>query len=137
MLRKFAAGSLVASCVIAVGGAWVIGLRLVTAQRIYGIAVLWCLVPFAWGVWMMLAPASWVPSRLPVWGGALGVIAGVLGVYVLDVPQRVFGFTVPVGLRPVAVLGGGALYAALWIVVAAAYRALAPDSSPVTSAKAA
>jgi hypothetical protein len=137
MLRKFAAGSLVASCVIAVGGAWVIGLRFVTSQRIYGIAVLWCLVPFAWGVWMMVAPASWVPSRLPAWGGILGVIAGVLGVYVLDVPRRVFGLAIPAGLRPVAVLAGGAIYAALWIIVAAAYRALASDSPRSTAAKAA
>ncbi len=124
MIYRFAAGTMVSSCLIALGGAVVLALRLSTGQRFYAIAALWCLVPFLWGVWMMLAPQSWMEKRLPAWGAILGALAGINGIYVLDVPQRVAGVFIPAALRPLGVLLAAVVYGAVWIVVARVYRAL-------------
>ncbi len=137
MIYRFAAGTMVSSCLIALGGAVVLALRLATGQRFYAIAALWCLVPFLWGVWMMLAPRSWMEKRLPVWGAILGALAGISGIYVLDVPQRVAGVVIPTALRPVGVLLAAVVYGAVWIVVAKVYRALiATPTNRSTSAAA-
>ena len=72
----------------------------------------------------MLAPSGWVPQRLPIWGGILGLIAGVLAAFVLNLPSRVLGVTVPVILRGVAVVVIVAFYYFLWMLVRIAYRSL-------------
>ena len=127
MLYKFAAGTVVSSCLIALGGAAILAARLLTGQRFYPIAALWCLVPFLWGVWMMLTPPSWMERRIPAWGAILGMLAGVAGIYVLDVPRRVGGLFLPSALKPLCVFLAAGTYAVVWIVVGKVYRALEPS----------
>ena len=128
MLRKFAAGVIVPSCLIAIGGVVLIAMRLIANQRYYQIAALWCLVPFLWGVWAMLTPTTWFPRRLPAWGAILGVIAGVLGAFVIDVPLRVMGLSLSVGLKSAAVVLAAIIYYLLWMIVGPVYRALGPET---------
>ena len=89
----------------------------------------WCFAPAAWGLWAMLAPSAWVPRRLPAWGSILGVIAGLLATFVLDMPGRILGVSVPFALRfvPVAVLA--VFYFFLWLLVRAAYRSFEGPAS--------
>jgi hypothetical protein len=133
MLRKFAAASLVVSCLLAVGGSSLIIIRLLTGQRFYQIAALWCLLPFVWGIWAMLTPRSWFPRRLPAWGAILGAIAGVIGVFVIDVPLRMFGLSIPGALKLLGVVFAAVIYYALWIVVSRVYDSLAPNGAPATA----
>ena len=100
----------------------VLALRWFTGRRFDSIAVLWCLVPFLWGVWMMLAPRTWMERRLPWWGAILGALAAINGIYVLNVPQQVAGIHLAPALKPGAVLLAAAIYAAVWCVVAKVYR---------------
>src|SRR5512145_3359632 len=91
MLRRFAAASSVGSVVIAVGGAVsLLPPRWPPADALV-LTTAWCFVPVAWGLWAMLAPARWVPHRLPLWGALLGVAAGIVAGPVLDLPLRLGG----------------------------------------------
>ena len=47
----------------------------------------------------MLAPESWVPQRLPLWGALLGAIAGTLAAFILNIPARVLGLNLSVQLE--------------------------------------
>jgi hypothetical protein len=77
----------------------------------------------------MLGPAAWVPQRLPIWGAILGLIAGLLGVFILDLPSRISGQTLPVTLRGVAVVVITVFYYFLWMLVRVAYRSLGTTTS--------
>jgi hypothetical protein len=125
MLRRFAAATATASAVLAIASLVVRALP-VPLERFTPLLALWCLAPAVWGLWAMLAPGNWVPGRLPQWGSLLGVLAGILAMLVLDLPARVRGLPVPLPYR----VGGAALLAVfyyfLWMLVARAYRALAP-----------
>jgi hypothetical protein len=121
MLRRFAAASTVASVVIAIGAlasllapGWAPSDALVLTTA-------WCFVPAAWGVWAMLAPASWVPHRLPLWGAILGVAAGVVAGPVLDLPLRLGGLR---DFRWITLIAGPILYCLVWLLVPVAYRLL-------------
>ncbi len=130
MFRRFVSGSAVASIVIAFG-AFVFVLLMPPAmqERAHILTVGWCFVPAAWGIWAMLAPAGWVPQRLPLWGGILGVIAGLLAAFVLNIPSRISGQTLPVTLRGVAVVAFVVLYYLVWMLVRLAYQSLSPPTS--------
>jgi hypothetical protein len=86
------------------------------------ITTAWCFVPLAWGLWAMLAPAHWVPSRLPIWGAILGIVAGSIAGPVLDLPLRLGGLS---GVRWVMLVVGPIFYYLLWLLVRVAYRSLA------------
>lgn len=73
----------------------------------------------------MLTPSAWMPERLPLWGAILGLIAGSLAMFVLNLPSRILGETVPAALRGVAVLVMVLFYYLLWMLVRTAYRSLA------------
>ena len=120
MLHRFAAACTVASMVIAAAAAVsvLVPFPLESARLL---TTAWCFVPVAWGLWAMLAPASWVPGRLPAWGAILGVAAGVVAGPVLDIPHRVGGLS---GFRWVPLLVGPIFYYLLWLLVASAYRSL-------------
>lgn len=123
MLRRFAAASAVAS--ILVGIAVTVATVIVPADlmpRLFPILRIWCLVPVLWGVWAMLAPRAWVPERLHWWGGILGVIAGLVIMLVLNIPEQVLGEPVPVGWRAGGVLALTLGYFLLWMFVRAAWR---------------
>jgi malate dehydrogenase (oxaloacetate-decarboxylating)(NADP+) len=78
MLQRFVAASATAS--IAFGALALILMPALPMARTYPLTVVWCFVPLAWGIWALIAPAAWVPKRLPLWGAILGLIAGSLGV---------------------------------------------------------
>jgi hypothetical protein len=121
MVRRFVAASAVASIGIAVGAA--VLLLAAPAVNLYAVTAVWCFVPLAWGIWAMLAPVTWVPQRLPLWGALLGLAAAVVAVFVLRLPQMVLGRDLPM-LRWVALAVAPLLYYGLWFLVAALYRSI-------------
>lgn len=125
MLRRFAAASTVAS--ILVGIAVTVATVVVPSDqlpRLFPILRVWCLVPVLWGVWAMLAPPTWMPERLPWWGGILGVLLGLFIMIVANIPEQVVGEPVPVTLRAAAVVVLAVVYYLLWMLVRMAWRAL-------------
>ena len=125
MFQRFAAAASVGSVIIAVGAlVSLLPPRWAPADaRVLTTA--WCFVPFAWGLWAMLAPAHWVPRRLPLWGAILGVIAGVVAGPVLDLPLRLTGYR---DIRWVTLVLGPILYYVVWLLVPVAYRSLSLDA---------
>jgi hypothetical protein len=128
MFFRFASGSAIACIVIAIA-ALVVMLTPGLFARVQPVAIIWCFVPLAWGIWAVLAPGSWVPRRLPHWGAVLGLIAGLLGALVLNLPARVLGLTLAVPWRTVAVLVMTAVYYFLWMLVRRAYLSLTNPSA--------
>jgi hypothetical protein len=120
MFRRFAAASAVASMVIAAGAVVSLLLRL-PVEGAWMLTTAWCFVPVAWGLWAMLAPARWVPSRLSAWGAILGVVAGIVAGPLLNLPLRLGG---PSGARWIALVVGPIIYYLLWLLVGVAYRSL-------------
>ena len=125
MFYRFAAAAAVASVPIALAAIFAGMVFQLDPVRLSGVLSIWCVVPAAWGVWAMLAPASWVPRRLPVWGAILGVIAGVTALFVLNMPYRAAGVEVSALARVIGLLVAVAFYYLLWVAVRSAYRALA------------
>jgi hypothetical protein len=113
----------VASVGIAVGAA-VLWLAAPAPANFYVVTAVWCFVPLGWGIWAMLAPAAWVPGRLPLWGALLGLVAAVLAVFVLRFPQQLLGRELPT-LRWAALVIAPLVYYAAWLLVAALYRSIA------------
>lgn len=124
MFQRFAAGTAVASVAIAIAALVVCFAPGLTFERIYPLTVLWCVAPLAWGIWALLTPSSWMPERLPLWGAILGLMAGSMAAFVLNLPSRFFGQAVSLGLRGVAVLVGVLFYYLLWMLVRVACRSL-------------
>jgi hypothetical protein len=130
MLRRFAAASSVASVVIAVGAVVsLLPLQWLPADALV-LTTAWCLLPLAWGLWAMLAPARWVPGRLPLWGAILGVAAGIVAGPLLDLPRRLGGLQ---DLRWITLVIGPILYYVVWLLVPVAYRAMGVDAERVRS----
>jgi hypothetical protein len=130
MFQRFAAGTAIASIVVAIA-AIVLSLTagLKFFERIYPITILWCCVPLAWGIWAVLTPSPWLPKRLPLWGAFLGLLAGSMGIFVLNLPSRFLGEPVSLLLRGIGVLAGTLLYYLMWILVRRAWRWLAGKTS--------
>ena len=121
MLRRFAAASSVASVVIAIGAlASLLPPRWSPADALV-LTTAWCFVPLAWGLWAMMAPAHWVPRRLPLWGAMLGIVAGIVAGPVLDLPLRLGGLQ---DLRWITLIVGPVSYYVVWVLVLVAYRSL-------------
>ena len=129
MLQRFAAGSTIASVVIALAALVVLLTPTLSLQRVFPLTFVWCFVPLVWGLWALIVPKAWAPERLPLWGAILGLIAGLLAVFVLDLPSRIAGQPMPSLLRGVGVLIAGVLYYLLWMLVRVAYRSLAAPPS--------
>jgi hypothetical protein len=129
MMRRFASASAVGSVAIALGAGSLRLNPLPDLESRYLLTSIWCAVPLAWGLWAMLAPESWHPQRLPLWGAILGLIAGLLAFFVLDLPARFRGEPVPTWVGGVGVLFAIGGYYLLWLLVRRVHRALAP--SPV------
>ena len=121
MLRRFAAASSVGSVVIAVGGIVSLLPPRWSPADARVLTTAWCFVPLAWGLWAMMAPAHWVPRRLPLWGAMLGVVAGIVAGPVLDLPLRLGGLR---DLRWITLIVGPILYYVVWLFVPVAYRSL-------------
>ena len=121
MLHRFAAASAVASVLIAVGAIVSLLPPRWPAADARILTTAWCLVPLAWGLWAMLAPARWVPRRLPLWGAILGVVAGIIAGPVLDLPLRLGGLR---GVRWMMLVVGPIVYYGVWLMVPVVYRSL-------------
>jgi len=129
MFQRFVAGSAIASIAIGLGALAVVLTPALTLQKIYPLTPIWCFVPLAWGIWVLLAPAIWVPERLPLWGAVLGLIAGSLAAFVLNLPSRILGETVPGALRGVAVVVITFFYYLMWMLVRVAWPSLASTTT--------
>ncbi len=129
MFHRFAAATAIAAAALAVATLILLVIVLlrpdVPLERFAPVLSLWCLVPVVWGLWAMVAPRAWVPERLPVWGAILGVLPGVLAMFVLNLPSRVSGVAVAAGYRAVGLVVLVFFYYLLWMLVRASYRALA------------
>ncbi len=121
MFQRFAAASAVASVVVAAATVITFVPPRWPAADALILTTAWCFVPLAWGVWAMLAPTRWVPSRLPQWGAILGVIVGIAAGPVLNLPLRLAG---PRGVRWMTLIAGPIFYYFLWHLVRAAYGAV-------------
>jgi len=117
MLQRFVVASATASIAIAFGALALILIPALPIARTYPLTIVWCFVPLAWGIWAMIAPAAWVPTRLPLWGAILGLIAGSLGAFVLNLPLRILDEAASVPVRAVAVVFMAVVYYLLWMVV--------------------
>jgi hypothetical protein len=129
MLKRFVAATAIAAVGVACGALAIVLVPNVLVQRSYPLPLFWCFAPLTWGIWAMLAPSSWVPRRLPIWGTILGLIAGSLAAFVLNMPSRILGQTVSAAVRGVGVVVIGVFYYFLWMLVRAVYRALSPTDS--------
>ncbi len=72
----------------------------------------------------MLAPSKWTPERLPVWGAMLGVVAGLMAAFVLDLPSRIAGFHVAVTARFLGLVVLTVFYFILWTFVRTVFKRL-------------
>jgi len=129
MFRRFVSGSAIASIAIALAVLVLLLVHGLAAQRFFSLTAMWCFAPLVWGLWAMIAPSSWLPQRLPLWGAILGLLAGVGAFVVLNLPLRVFGVTAPVILRGVGVVVIGVFYYFLWMLVRMAFRSLGTPTS--------
>ena len=129
MFRRFVSGSAIAAMGIAFATLVLLLAQGLAEPRFYALTIVWCFVPLAWGLWAMMAPSGWVPQRLPVWGAILGLIAGLLTFFVLNLPSRVLEVTVPGILRGVGILIIVVIYYLLWMLVRLAFRALGTPTS--------
>jgi hypothetical protein len=125
LLHRFAAATCVASPAVALATLIVLLAPELTPENVSPLLSLWCIVPALWGLWAVLAPRAWVPQRLPVWGAILGLLVGTVAMFVIDLPARMFGIAAPAPQRGLATLILAGLYSLLWLVVRAAFRALA------------
>ncbi len=128
MLQRFASASAVAAVVVALAAG---GLRLGSAFPLEGgylLTTIWCVVPLAWGLWALLTPRSWLPQRLPLWGALLGLTAGLVAMFVLDLPGQLGGEPVPAWVGGIGVLLAVGVYYLLWFLVRRAYQALTVPS---------
>ncbi|OFV85188.1 MAG: hypothetical protein A3D93_02560 [Acidobacteria bacterium RIFCSPHIGHO2_12_FULL_67_30] len=125
MIQRFASASAVASVVIAVAAGILRVPPLPDVETRYLATSVWCVVPLAWGLWAMLMPRSWLPRRLPLWGAILGLLAGLLGVFVLNLPARIYGEPMPTWTQGPFVLLAIGVYYLLWLLVRRVHRALA------------
>ena len=129
MFHRFVSGSSIASIAIAFAVLVLLLVHGLAAQRFFPLIAMWCFAPLVWGLWAMIAPSSWVPQRLPLWGAILGLLAGVGAFVVLNLPLRVFGVTTTVILRGVGVVVIGVFYYFLWMLVRMAFRSLGTPTS--------
>ena len=124
MFRRFVSGSAIASIGIACAALVILLTHGLAAQKFYPLLTMWCFAPLVWGLWAMFTPPNWLPQRLPIWGAILGLIAGLLAFFGLNLPLRVFGLTVSVIVRGAGVLVIVVIYYLLWMLVRVAYRVL-------------
>ena len=128
MLHRFAAASSVASPLVALATLIALQVPQLKPEGLLGLTTLWCIVPAVWGLWSILAPRTWVPQRLPLWGAILGVMLGTVAMFVINLPAKISQVTPSVPLRALGVLILATLYYLLWLIVRVAFGVLAGNS---------
>ena len=121
--------------VIALAGLVLISVAGPALPRMWPLMTVWCFVPFVWGFWATLAPRSWVPERLPIWGAVLGFIAGLMAGFVIGLPFRIFAVPASAAARLTILATMTVAYYFLWMLVRAAYRVLSPEAPAQTPLK--
>jgi len=134
MMRQFASACVVGGIAVACGAMAVALAPDLSLPQAAPMLAVWCVVPLIWGLWAALAPAGWIPERLPQWGGILGVVAGILAAFVVNMPWRVLGVELPAAVRLLLGLAMGVFYYALWMLVRKVYAALGGPASASSSA---
>lgn len=134
MLRRFAAAVTVASPAIALAALTALQVPDLRPEGLFRLTSLWCVVPAVWGLWAMLAPRTWVPQRLPLWGAVLGLFVTTGMIVILNLPAHVLAVELSAPQRALFVMLLTAFYYLLWMLVRAAFRALAPKSPPPVGA---
>ena len=129
MFRQFAAASVVAGVAVGCATIFVLAMPGLGDQKSTPLLALWCVAPLVWALWAAVAPASWVPRRLPLWGALLGLLAGFLGAFALNMPLRVLGVALPVAWRGALAVVIAAFYYVLWLFVRTAYEAFSPPAA--------
>ena len=124
MLIRFASGSIVACILTAVASLMTLIFVGPNPQRFAAILAIWCVVPCIWGLWAMLSPSRWVPRRFPIWGTILGTLAGLMAIFALNLPTRIWGIVLPNTTRVLIVLLAGFFYYLLWFIVGIVYKRL-------------
>ncbi len=124
MLRRFASATVVPALAIPIILLAIFITRTLTVPKAFPITTLWCFAGLIWGVWALLAPSSWVPNRLPIWGAILGLLIGLFALFVLNLPHVLFDVEVSVGSKLGLVAAMIVLYFFLWMLVRAGYRKL-------------
>jgi hypothetical protein len=124
MLQRFTAGTAVASIAVAVAAVILTFIPGMRFERIYPVTIVWCCVPLAWGVWAVLTPRPWMPKKLPLWGALLGLFAGSMAAFVLNLPARFLGEPLSVPVRAIAVVVMSLFYYLMWMLVRTVYRRL-------------
>lgn len=124
MLRRFASAGVIPALAIPIILLAIFLTRTLTVPKAFPLTTLWCFAPLIWGIWAVLAPSSWVPKRLPIWGAFLGLLVGLFAMFVLNMPHVLLDADLSVVWRVVIVVGIVVLYFILWMLVRAAYRSL-------------
>lgn len=122
MLRRFASAGVIPALVIPIILLVIFLTRTLTVPKAFPLTTLWCFASLIWGVWAILAPKSWVPQRLPIWGAILGLLIGMFALFVLNMPHVLFDMDLGTASRAGLVAGMIVLYFFLWILVRAVYR---------------
>ena len=117
MIKRFAAAATLPVIAISLGALVLQFNADLAANNRFLLTSIWCGVPFAWGVWGVLTPKTWLPKRLPLWGAFLGVIAGITAVFIVNAPERIFQEPISTVAKGIVVLAAGGLYYILWHVV--------------------
>lgn len=129
MLIRFASASIVACIATAIASLAMLLLFDFNPQRFALILAIWCAVPCIWGLWAMLSPKAWLPQRLPIWGTILGIVAGVMAIFALNLPSRILEVGLSNTTRILIVLLAGLFYYVLWMIVSVVYKRLSGPRS--------
>lgn len=129
MFRRFASASAIPAIVIPIVLLVIVLTHTLTVPKAYPLTTLWCFAPLVWGVWAAIAPKSWVPQRLPIWGAILGLFAGLFGTFVLNLPHVLFDHELTMTWKLALVAGLVVLYFILWVFVRAGYRSMSGSES--------
>jgi hypothetical protein len=124
MFRRFVSACAIPAIGIPIALLIVVLTHTVTVPKAYPLTTVWCFAPLVWGIWAMLAPKSWVPNRLPVWGTILGLAVGLFAAFVINMPHALFDVSLSAGWLWLIAVGMAVFYFFLWMLVRTAYRAL-------------
>jgi hypothetical protein len=121
MLHRFVSAASVGAVLIGLAGPLLYLNPIPTLEGRYLVTTVWCLVPLVWGIWAMLIPSAWLPGRIPLWGAILGLVAGLMAGFVLDIPYRLFDATTTTPVKFGIVVLAVVLYGLVWIAVRGVY----------------
>ena len=125
MIKKFASGATVASLLIFVA---ILILRLnsgFSLQSSFQLSTVWCFLPFIWGIWAALMPKLWSTDQLPKWGAILGLIVGIIAVFLLNLPDLFLDNPASLSIKFVLVFIPILVYYVLWLLVRWIYDSIA------------